>query len=272
MSDRVISDLFLERFILRELPPDEAGEVERAAATDPCVRSALDGLEASNRDILARYPAANFKVRLLDRLKEAETPVLPWWKRWAAYAAAGAVLVLAAVLVAPRIRQLSSGPPSAAGGFQDLVKGAAAVDLTRTQLLVYRKAGDQAELVGDGTEARAGALLQLAYVAASERYGTILSIDGGGGVTRHFPADEGGSTLLSLNKRVLLQSALELDDAPGFERFFLVTSPAPVDVGAVLAKAVELAKDPAAAKRADLGLPAGLKQTSVLVLKGEGSR
>jgi hypothetical protein len=271
MSVQVINEHFLERYLLGELPPDEAGEVERAAAADPRVRSAIEGLEASNRDILARYPAASFKARLLDRLKDAESPVRSW-NRWAAFAAAGAALVLAAVLIVPRIRHLSSGPPFGAGGEQDLVKGAAAVDLTRTQLLVYRKAGDMAELVGDGTEARAGALLQLAYVAASERYGTILSIDGGGGVTRHFPADEGGSTLLSLNKRVLLQSALELDDAPGFERFFLVTSAAPVDVGAVMAKAVELARDPAAAKRADLDLPAGLKQTSVLVLKEEGSR
>lgn len=271
MSVQAISEHFLERYLLGELPPVEAGEVERAAAADPRVRSAIEVLEASNRDILARYTAASFKARLLDRLKEAEAPV-PSWRRWTAFAAAASALVLAVILVAPKIRQLSSGPSSAAGGFQDLVKGAAAVDLSKTQLLVYRKAGDLAELVGDGTEARAGALLQLAYVAASERYGTILSIDGGGGVTRHFPADERGSTLLSLNKRVLLPSALELDDAPGFERFFLVTSAAPVDVGAVLAKAAELAEDPDAAKRADLDLPAGLKQTSVLILKGEGSR
>jgi hypothetical protein len=91
-------------------------------------------------------------------------------------------------------------------------------------------------------------------------------------VTRHFPVEEGGSTLLALNKRILLPSALELDDAPGFERFFLVTSAAPIDVETVLARAAALAKDPAAAKHGDLDLAAGLKQTSVLVLKGEGSR
>lgn len=271
MSDRVMSDLFLERYLLGELPREESGEVERAAAADPCVRAALDGLGASSRDILARYPAADFKARLLARLREADAPRLTW-RRWTAFAAAGAALVLAAVLIVPRIKQLSSILPSGAGGEQNLIKGDAAVDLTKTQLLVYKKTGDQAELVGDGNEAAAGALLQLAYVAASGSHGTILSIDGRGVVTRHFPAEDGGSTLLSPRKRILLPSAFELDDAPGFERFFLVTSAGPIDVGAVLAKAVELARDPAAARRADLDLPAGLKQTSVLVLKGEGSR
>lgn len=271
MNAQAISEYLLERYLLKELPPEEARDVERTAAADPRVRSAIEGLEASNREILARYPAASFKARLLERWSENQAP-RPSWMRWTAFAAAGAAFVLAAVLVVPRVRQLSSGLSSTAAAFQDLVKGSAAVDLTKTQLLVYRKAGDLAEIVGDGAEARTGALLQLAYVAASERYGTILSIDGGGSVTRHFPSDEGGSTLLSLNKRVLLPSALELDDAPGFERFFLVTSAAPVDVAAVMARAAELAKDPAAARLTDLDLPTGLKQTSVLVLKGEGSR
>ena len=100
----------------------------------------------------------------------------------------------------------------------------------------------------------------------------ILSIDGRGHVTRHFPADDGGPTALSRNKRIFLPNALELDDAPGFERFFLITSPEPIDVKAVLAEAVELAKDPNLARRSELALPSGLKQTSVLLLKEGGTR
>jgi hypothetical protein len=124
----------------------------------------------------------------------------------------------------------------------------------------------------DGNVAEPGDLLQLAYVAASEHYGVILSIDGRGGVTRHFPAEEGGSTLLALNKRSLLPNAIELDDAPGYERFFLVTSKTPIDIAAVVAKAGDLAADPGQARSSDMDLPAGLKQRSVLILKGEGSR
>lgn len=271
MSEQVFSEHVLERYLLRELPPDETGEVERAVAADPRLRSAIGALEESDRDILARYPAADFKARLLARLEEVAEPASVW-RRWVWLAPAAAALVLAAVLVGPKLERLTVSLPFAASGEHNLVKGDAPVDLTRTQLLVYRKSGDRTEILGDGAEARAGALLQLAYVSAEEPYGMILSIDGGGGVTRHFPAEDGGSTLLALNKRILLPSALELDDAPVFERFFLVTSPEPIDVEAVLARAAALAGDPAAAERDGLDLAAGLKQTSVLVLKREGSR
>jgi hypothetical protein len=271
MNGQVFSEHVLERYLLGELPPDEAGEVERAAAADPRLRTAIEALEASNRDILARFPVADFKTGLLARLEEGEAHE-PVWERWAWLVPAAAALVLAVVLVGSNLDRLTEYLPFGPRGEHNLVKGDASLDLTRTQLLVYRRSGDRAELLQDGAEARAGALLQLAYVAAAEPYGTILSIDGGGGVCRHFPAEEGASTLLSLNKRILLPNALELDDAPGFERFFLVTSASPVDVEAVLARAFELARDPAAAKRADLDLPIGLKQTSVLVLKREDSR
>jgi hypothetical protein len=285
MSDEAISDYCLERYVLGELPPEEAVEVERAAAVDPRVRAALEGIETSNRDILERYPAAGFKAGLLARLEGAEdgaslrharrrlfAATASHWSRALIIASASAVLVLAAVLIIPRIKGLTGVPPAGPGPDQTLVKGEAAVDLTKTQLLVYRKRGDLAEVLGDGNEAEAGALLQLAYVAAAEPHGVILSIDGRGGVTRHFPAEEGGSTLLSLNKKSLLPNAIELDDAPDFERFFLVTSEKPIDVKAVLEKAVKLAQDPGRARRSDLDLPAGLNQRSVLILKGEGSR
>ena len=271
MNDRVFSELALERYLLRELPRGEATEIERAAAADPRVRSALVALEASNRDILARYPAPRFKARLLDRLKEEEATT-PSWKRWAVAASAAAAVVLAVVLIGPRLVQPTRTPLAVPGGPENLVKGEAGVDLTRTRLLVYRKTGDRAEILEDGAEVGAGALLQLAYVSSSAAYGTILSIDGRGEVTRHFPAEAGGSTLLALHKRVLLPSALELDDAPGFERFFLVTSEAPVEVEAVLAEAAVLAKDLVKARRGELDLPAGLDQASVMILKREGAR
>ncbi len=284
MMDGVISEYYLERYVLGELPPEGAREVERAAAADVRVRAALDGIASSNRDILALYPPAAFKAGLLARVKDAEGltpdreprrsfPALGLsWRRALAVATASAALVLAVIVAVPwikgRVGAIASGP----GVESAVVKGDAGLDLTKTQLLVYRKHGDQAEILADGEEAEAGALLQLAYVADAEPYGVILSIDGRGGVTRHFPAEQGGSTLLSLNKKSLLPNAVELDDAPLFERFFLVTSNAAVDVSGVLAKAAALARNPVRAKHAALDLPAGLSQRSILILKGEGSR
>jgi hypothetical protein len=285
MSEKMPSDFCLERFVLGELSPDEAAETGLTFASDPRVRTAVDSLKASNREILQRYPAAAFKAGLLARSRAAEEGVsgggrrrlLPAaaaspWTRLIALASAAAALVLLAVLILPRVMRLSNAISSGPDRERTVVKGEGSLDLSKTQLLVYEKRGDRTMTLADGNMVGAGALLQLAYVASGEPHGVIVSIDGAGGVTQHFPLGKGGSTLLILNRRSLLPNAIELDDAPGFERFFLVTSKKPIDVETVLGKAAELARDPKRAMNSELDLPTGLKQRSVLILKSEVPR
>ena len=152
-----------------------------------------------------------------------------------------------------------------------LVKGIPAVDLSQTQLLVYRKIQDRVETLSDGEKARAGDLLQLAYVATEDLYGMILSIDGRGVVTLHLPESKGDSTQLELSRQSLLPSAIELDDAPEFERFFFLTSDSPIDVDGILQEAQDLAKNLEQVRQNNLDLPENFQQYSVLILKGEGS-
>ena len=93
---------------------------------------------------------------------------------------------------------------------------------------------------------------------------------GRGQVTWHFPLDGQGPTTLEREApkgRVSLTTSYQLDDAPGFERFFLVTGPDPIDLEAVRFAANYLAQsdsDPAASR---LRPPANLRQTSVLLKK-----
>jgi anti-sigma-K factor RskA len=285
MSEQMLSDFCLERFVLGELSPEEAAETGQTFASDPRVRMAVDGLEASNREILQRYPAAAFKTGLLVRMRAAEEEApgqrrrrlfpaarADSWRKILAFASAAAVLVFLAVLILPSVKRLSNASSSGPDVERTVVKGETTLDLSKTQLLVYEKRGDRTMTLADGNVVGAGALLQLAYVASGEPHGVIVSIDGAGGVSQHFPLDKGGSTLLFLNRRSLLPNAIELDDAPGFERFFLVTSKKPIDVETVLAKAAELARDPQRARNSELDLPAGLKQRSVLILKREVPR
>jgi len=92
----------------------------------------------------------------------------------------------------------------------------------------------------------------------------IVSIDGRGAVTLHFPADAGASTALEPGAHNV-PDGFQLDDAPSFERFFLVTSDAPIDVKTVVAAAEALALR--GGSTGPLALPAGLKQTSSIVHK-----
>jgi len=278
MRQDVFSDYYLERYVLGELPDEYAEEIRRRASADPAFRAALEDIKSSNRDILKRYPASFVKATLLERL--GETPGRPE-KEWSIpfhprrrilyISSAFAAAMLLLILILPGIKKQGALKPSATEQDFSLVKGPQNIDLSKTQLLIYRKDDGQVEILEDGKHARAGDLLQLAYVAAQDPYGVILSIDGRGRVSLHFPVEKSGSTDLMLHKKILLPNAIELDDAPSFERFFLLTSGSPIDVGEVLKTAENLARDPARAERAELDLKEGIRQYSFLIIKGEGS-
>jgi hypothetical protein len=136
-------------------------------------------------------------------------------------------------------------------------------------LVIHRKAGAEIVRLHDGTVARPGDIVQVSYVAAGNRHGVVLSVDGGGAVTLHHPKAAGDPPALQARGEQPLAHAFELDGAPGFERFFLVTSGnTPTDVGAVLEAAQSLAAaGPSAARIDPLRLPSTWRQASVLLEK-----
>jgi hypothetical protein len=69
----------------------------------------------------------------------------------------------------------------------------------------------------------------------------ILSVDGRGAVTRHLPANGARAALLGHDRMNLLDAAYELDDAPGWERFYFVTADAAFDVEGIVSAARQLA-------------------------------
>jgi hypothetical protein len=97
-------------------------------------------------------------------------------------------------------------------------------------------------------------------------------MDGRGTFTWHIPAGYAGGirTAPPLDPKgpVVLPSAYELDDAPGFERFFLVFAAAPFDVSDVESAARSAGSGlGTAADRGVLLLPRGLGQLSLRVKK-----
>jgi hypothetical protein len=269
MNKETISEYYLERYALGELPEEEAEKIGQLASSDPEVQAALEKIESSNREILALYTPLTVNASLLSLLEDAQNKSFPL-KRVLVLSSA-AVILLTLILVLPQLREKPGIIYPDTEQDVTLIKGIPSVDLSQTQLLVYRKIQDQVEMLSDGELARTGDLLQLAYVTAEESYGVILSIDGRGTITLHFPEDKRKPTKLERNKQFLLPNAIELDDAPEFERFFFLTSEAPIDVDAVLKELEDLAKYPGQVKQHGLDLPGNFKQYSILILKGEGS-
>lgn len=167
-----------------------------------------------------------------------------------------AVLLLVASL--PRDR---SGDPLLPGDGPGVERAKGAEDPV---LFVYRKVRGQARSLGDGTVLLKGDQLQLGYRAGEATHGVLLSIDGRGAVTLHWPDD--GNTALRTRGRIVLPHAYELDDAPEFERFFFVTGDEPVDVDAVRHAANAVAGTPDA-RTQPLPLSDHLDQQDFLVRK-----
>lgn len=269
MNEETISEYYLERYALGELPDDEKEKIQKLFVSSPEISAALEEIKTSDRDILALYPPQTIKAKLLTQIEQA--PKKPFPLRQVLVFSSAAIALCILVLVFPLLRQKPEIIYPGTDQDVTLVKGMLNVDLSQTQLLVYRKIQDRVEILADGEKANSGDLLQLAYVTTKDAYGVILSIDGRGTVTLHLPESQEKSTKLESGKQFLLPSAFELDDAPKFERFFFLISESPIDVNSILEEVQDMAENPNQFQRKNLALTGNFKQYSVLILKGEGS-
>jgi hypothetical protein len=255
----------IERVAQDELEAREVETIrERLDGEGRSLESELDTLRASNREILAALPRDTMGAAIRRRAAQAAPPKARR-ARWALFLAP---TVLAGGLAVAMFMVRGPAEETEIKGDQPIAP----------RLIVYRqKPGQGTSLAGserlsDGARAARGDLLQLAYDKAPEgSYGVLLSIDGAGRITQHLPED-GARTSAPLTsiREIPLPSAYELDDAPGFERFVLVTAARPFSVGAALDAARALAGP--AAKTQPLNLGPDYRQFSVLLHKlGKGS-
>jgi hypothetical protein len=267
----------VERFL-----SDTLSDAERAAfvrATSEAERVRLRAAhEALSAELLGVRQPAEF-ARIVRARAERE--------RAARRKPGGRALVLAAALLAAlalvsrdALRQLDAdavreqgsdraAPGEARGSAREQTVASERAKGLAPSLRVYRKRADGPQLLAQGERVQAGDVLQLGYVAPGMSYAVLVSIDGRAQVTLHFPGSAELSTKLGeAQGEQLLPAAYELDDAPRFERFVLVTSRRPLSAAEVLRAASVLARRGESALSAALALPAHAEQVSVLLSKG----
>jgi hypothetical protein len=256
---QTISDLMLEQYALGDLSAADQRMMRGELARDEGLRARLAAIAESDRDILAAYPPERVVPAIRERLlREGASPARP--RRavnplaWALPVAAMVVLLLSFFVIRERVAPEETR-----------LKGLV------PHLAVFRKTASGAEELRAGAATRRADVLQVGYTAGEAKYGVIFSVDGRGAITWHLPAGyQSGSRqspALETQGQVVLPSAYELDDVPGFERFFLIYAPVPFDIGDVARAARALAARPAAAERDGLALPKGLGQYTLLVRK-----
>lgn len=275
---RRIPDIILEQYILKELPPEEEAEIGKSIDSDPDLNRRIKEIETSNSEILEQYPPHTIAARIQDRLEhdtslfDKDDLVLPrrpgvlggtsFFRR--------AALPIAAALV------VFAGALSLRGTFKPQTSD---TETTRAKggysIRVFRKTTGGSEELRDGAAAARRDLIQLGYSTGGLRYGAILSIDGRGAITFHLPQGYSGGKLeapeLDPQPGTMLNFAYELDDAPSFERFFLVLSAKPFSLSTVLDNAKKLA---GRSEAADSPLPLGpdfIQQSFMLKKTGGGT-
>lgn len=252
------TEYLLELAAAGELPEEERRRVLDAAPRAPDGGDPLADLARDGAATLDRHPPEQVAAEVARRAAAAPRPGRRWWLVVPVLAGFAAALVAAVAVPRRALAPGAGGPEGARDSVR--VKGLA------PHLLVHRRTRQGAEQVAPGTPVRPGNLVQLGYVAAGRPYGAIVSLDGAGGVTRHWPVAGAAAATLESGREVLLPESFRLDAAPRFERFFLVTSDHPFDVGAVLQAARALASRPDA-HDGRLPLPSGLAEVDVVLPK-----
>jgi len=257
-----VPDCLLERYALGELPDEERRALARRISDDASLQRRLAELARDDAAVLARYPAAEMARAIELRRHRLATEESLARKR----ARRGKTVLLTAALAgAAAVVMLAIPMPTS-------IDAPAPPEVTRAkgppELFVHRVDGATQIGLSPGDRVAAGDTLQVSYRTPEPRHGVVLSVDGRGTVTVHFPE---GTVAGALRPGGLteLDHSYELDDAPALECFFLVTSREPFDVAPVLAAGAALGAALARGERGDLRLPlpAELEQSSLLLRK-----
>lgn len=265
MTNKQIKTWEIERYLLGELPPSRMGEIARLIRENPAIDKEIEKLRLANIEVLEKHPIETMLPEILRkyeenrrqaRIREKTRPITLKRLLYATPVVASALILLFVVFFKD-----STIPGSMR------IKGDESLDFSKTQVIIYRKGKGGIELLSGQTQAKAGDLLQLGYISAGRTHGIIFSIDGNGVVTLHYPEKRDGSSLLKQEKKNLLSSAYELDNAPGFERFFFITAMQEIDVEDILKRAEALALSPKLAKATNFDLPESCHQFSILLNK-----
>ena len=195
------------------------------------IESALNELKKSDEEILNTYSVENMKAAVAGKLvanklagsraaSEGTILKFPAYK-FVSYAAAA--VLLAAIIIPAGLKSSKIGSGSTP---TERVKGnAPAAQSADPQIKLYRQKGREIQALNDGDFARSGDVIQITYNAGADEYGVIFSVDGNGNITRHFPENSWQAAQLEQRPdETPLDFSYELDNAPDFECFILVTS------------------------------------------------
>ena len=220
-----ISDFKLERYLLGELSEKEMRELQERELSDEIFAARVAEMRLQGKRFLAENPFADLEERIEaaeaagNSAEKAGQNIL-WLK-----VAAALVIALGIFSVVVLNRDVATYDNNAASmevAMADVDDGTRIKGM-QASLEVWKKTGDSAVQMVNLGDAHEGDEIQLRYRVPQKCFGMLFSMDGNGTITMHM--GEGNKAIeLEPGKMTTLPFAYKLDNAPKFEKFFLLTS------------------------------------------------
>jgi len=219
-----ISDFKLERYLLGELSEKEMRELRERELSDEIFAARVAEMRLQGKRFVAENPfvALEAKMAAAEQSANDEHKVVSiMWLKVAA-ALVIALGVFSMVLLNRNVETFDSKDAAMQVAMADVDDGTRIKGM-QVSLEVWKKTGDSAVQMVNLGDAHEGDEIQLRYRVPQKCFGMLFSMDGNGTITMHM--GEGNKAIeLEPGKMTTLPFAYKLDNAPKFEKFFLLTS------------------------------------------------
>ncbi len=221
------SEWTLQRFVAHDLVGEERRHVGEHVVQCAYCRGRVEELDARDAAFLEQHPFASMEAPIAERAvflpEEPELPVeTAGWRKWLP-AVGGLVSMAAAALLTlallPMMLPEEELEPITAG---NRVKGATSLDA-----LLLR--GDTVMEVDRGTTLVPGDQIQFRVDSGGYDHVVVVGIDGTGEVAVYQPLDGSTSVPIEPGAGRVLDTAFELDAAPGPEIYVAFLTDEPID-------------------------------------------
>lgn len=256
----------LERYALGELPAAEMKSLAQQIAQEPQAARQLADLQAGTADFLERNDPSSAAKRIAAMASARESVALEkplsWiWKPVAVLATLALATYIGTSIMTSDISNLEPVqlaqivPPDS--GIR--VKG------LQNRIELWQKSGDSIAMILDGAKAVQGDLLQIRTQVGHKCFAAVLSLDGRGNWTTHLPESGLQAVTMEPGTSGFLPFSYQLDDAPRYEVFWLVTADSPFSVDSLVKSLGALSGSPLAPPV--LPLDSRFTQSRLAVLK-----
>ena len=217
-----ISDFKLERYLLGELPEKEMRDFQERELSDEIFAARVREMREQGKRFVAENPfeALEAKMDAADEAADGNVISGLWLKVAAALVIALGVFSMVAL---NRNVETYSGESATMEVAMANVDDGTRIKGMSASLEVWKKTGDSAVQMVNLGDASEGDEIQLRYRVPQKCFGMLFSMDGNGTVTMHM-GDGNNAIELEPGKMTTLPFAYKLDNAPKFEKFFLLTS------------------------------------------------